>query len=179
MRTVPLLSIALVAACLTLPAAHAADDQKKLAADVQRTLEGFEKADSGLKDLFRSAEGYVVFPSVGKGGLVFGGAHGKGLVYEKGKLVGRAALTAVTFGAQIGGQTFSEVIFFETGGALAQFRESRLEMSAQVSAVAAAEGASKNARYVAGVMVFTKARSGLMAEASIGGQKFRFEAVQD
>ena len=51
-------------------------------------------------------------------------------------------------------------------------------MSAQVGAVAAAEGASKNAKYIEGVMVFTKAKQGLMAEASVGGQKFKFEPVE-
>jgi lipid-binding SYLF domain-containing protein len=180
MRILRFLPIALtLASLMAWPQARAADDVKKLTADVKEAIEAFENADAGLKRLFRSAPGYVVFPSVGKGGFVFGGAHGSGLVYAKGTLVGRATLTAVTVGAQIGGQSFSEVIFFETEGALAQFKESRLEMSAQVSAVAVAEGASKNAKYVEGVMVFTKARSGLMAEASIGGQKFKFEAVTE
>jgi len=137
----------------------------------------FEQSDSGLKDTFKKAAGYVVFPNVGKGGFILGGAHGNGHVYEKGKLVGYASLTQVTVGAQVGGQEFSEVIFFETKEALAKFKESQFAMSAQVSAVAAAEGASKNAKYVDGVMVFTKAKQGLMAEASVGGQKFKFEPV--
>jgi lipid-binding SYLF domain-containing protein len=81
----------------------------------------------------------------------------------------------VTVGAQIGGQAFSEVIFFETKEALEKFKKSEFAMSAQVSAVAAQDGASKNAKYVEGVMVFTKAKQGLMAEASVGGQKFKFE----
>jgi lipid-binding SYLF domain-containing protein len=179
MRTSHLLSIAVLTAGLVLPAARADDDQKKLAEDVQRAVEAFESADSGMKKLFTGAQGYVVFPNVGKGGFVIGGAHGNGLVYEKGKLVGRASLTAVTVGAQIGGQAFSEVIFFETKDALTQFKESKFEMSAQLSAVIAAEGASQNAKYVSGVMIFTKAKSGLMAEASVGGQKFKFEAIKE
>ena len=179
MKTLHHLSLALVVFALALPTARAEDDTKKLGGDVKAAVERFEKADSGLKKLFTSAQGYAVFPNVGKGGFVIGGAHGSGLVYEKGKLVGRAELTAVTIGAQIGGQEFSEVIFFETAEALAKFKESKLEMSAQVSAVAAAEGASKNAKYTDGVMVFTKAKSGLMAEASVGGQKFKFEPIKE
>ncbi len=149
-------------------------DEKKLKDDVQIAIETFKSTDTGMKKLFESAVGYVVFPNVGKGGLVFGGAHGNGLVFEKGQSIGRASLTQITFGAQIGGQEFSEVIFFENQAALDRFKKSNLEMSAQVGAVAAAEGVAKNAKYVNGVAVFTMAKSGLMAEASVGGQKLKF-----
>lgn len=160
------------------PSALAADDIEKLQREVPQAIEAFEKADSTLKDLFANAAGYAIFPRVSKGGLVFGGAHGEGLVYEKGTLVGRAELSQATFGAQIGGQAFREVIFFETTAALERFKESKLEMSAQVGAVAAAEGAGKNAKYHESVLVFTKVLSGLMAEASIGGQKFKFTPLK-
>lgn len=167
------------AVCLAvLVSAAQAVDHKKLQADVDAAITEFKKADSGLADTFKKAAGYVVFPNVGKGGFVVGGAHGNGHVFENGKLIGYASLTQVTVGAQIGGQEFSEVIFFETKEALAKFKASEFAMSAQVSAVAAAEGASKNAKYVDGVMVFTKAKQGLMAEASVGGQKFKFEALE-
>lgn len=171
-----LLPITLLLASLAL-AVRAADHQK-LDADVQAAVEAFQRADSGLKNALQNAAGYAVFPNVGKGGLVLGGAHGNGLVFEKGKLIGRASLTQVTLGAQIGGQEFSELILFETPAALARFKESGFSMSAQVGAVAAAEGASQNAKYVEGVMVFTKAKQGLMAEASVGGQKFKFQPIE-
>jgi lipid-binding SYLF domain-containing protein len=154
-----------------------AEDHKELQSDVDAAIKAFKKADAGLNDTFDKAAGYVVFPNVGKGGFIVGGAHGNGHVYESGKLIGYASLTQVTVGAQVGGQEYSEVIFFETKEALAKFKESGYAMSAQLSAVAAAEGASKNAKYVDGVMVFTKAKQGLMAEASVGGQKFKFEPV--
>jgi lipid-binding SYLF domain-containing protein len=153
-------------------------DHKKLQADVDAAIQEFKQADSGLAEAFKKAAGYVVFPNVGKGGFIVGGAHGNGHVYEKGKVVGYASLTQVTVGAQIGGQEYAQVIFFETPAALAKFKESEYAMSAQVSAVAASEGASQNAKYVDGVMVFTKAKTGLMAEASVGGQKFKFEPVK-
>lgn len=168
------LSVLLTATFLAAQAA----DRAKLAADTERAIREFERSDSSLKDLFQKAAGYVVFPNVGKGGLVFGGAHGNGQVYEGGRLIGHASLTQITVGAQIGGQEFSEVIFFENKDALDTFKESRFAMSAQVAAVAAAEGAGKNAKYQQGVMVFTKAKQGLMAEASVGGQKFKFEPVK-
>ncbi len=167
--------LTVVAALTCLPALVCQGlDEKKLKDDVQIAIETFNATDSGMKKLFENSAGYVVFPNVGKGGLVFGGAHGNGLVFEKGKGIGRASLTQITFGAQIGGQEFSEVIFFETQAAWDRFKKSNLEMSAQVGAVAAAEGVSKNAKYVNGVAVFTLAKTGLMAEASVGGQKLKF-----
>ena len=175
MKTLRLLTTTILLASLAL--AGQAADHKQLQADVDAAVAAFKNADPGLKDTFKKAAGYVVFPNVGKGGFIVGGAHGNGHVYEKGKLIGHASMTQVTVGAQVGGQEFSEVIFFETKEALAKFKEGGYSMNAQVSAVAAAEGASKNARYVEGVMVFTKAKSGLMAEASVGGQKFKFEPV--
>lgn len=173
MKTISALIAIVTLLALRAPAA----DDSKLREETKQSVEAFQKSDSSMAKLFSGSAGYVVFPSVGKGGLVFGGAHGKGLVYEKGQLIGRAALTQVTFGAQIGGQSFSEVIFFESPAALDHFKESNLEMSAQVSAVAAAEGAAQNAKYVDGVAVFTRPHRGLMAEASIGGQKLSFAAL--
>ncbi len=161
--------------CLGGLTAWAADPEvEKLLPDVQAAVERFKKADSGIGALLDAAAGHAVFPSVGKGGLVLGGARGTGLVYEKAGVVGTATMSQFTFGAQIGGQSFAELILFENAEALAQFKESRFEMAAQVGAVAAAEGVSKNAKYVAGVMVFTLANRGLMVEASVGGQKFKF-----
>ncbi len=151
-----------------------AAEDSEVSRQTRTALEAFKKADSTIAPRISEAAGYVIFPSVAKGGLGVGAAHGSGEVIEKGTWIGHAKLTQVTVGLQIGGQSFSELILFETPAALEHFKESNLEMSAQVSAVAAAEGAAKNANYVDGVMIFTRSRKGLMAEASIGGQKFRF-----
>lgn len=136
--------------------------------------EAFVARDPGMAALFANAKGYAIFPKIGKGGFVFAGAHGKGLVFVDGDVIGRASVSQATVGAQIGGQVYREVIFFETDEALRAFKSSALELNAQVAAVAAAEGASKTARYREGVLVFTDPIKGLMAEASVGGQKFSF-----
>lgn len=137
----------------------------------------FLKADPGLKKFLESAVGCAVFPDVTKGAIGIGAAHGGGCVYEKGKLVGTASLTQVTLGLALGGQSYAELIFFETQEAFDAFKKSELAFSAQVSAVAAAEGASSNAKYRLGVAVFTLTRGGLMYEASLGGQKFKFKLL--
>ena len=155
--------------------ASGADDE--LAAEAQKAIKTLQGADSALINLFTNAAGFAVFPSVGKGGLIFGGEHGKGIVYEKGKPIGEATLTEINVGLQVGGQSFYEVIFFETTEALADFKQSNFEMSAEVSAVAAAEGAALNAKYRNGVVVFTLARTGLMVQAAIGGQKFKYKPL--
>jgi lipid-binding SYLF domain-containing protein len=162
---------------LSTGATRGANDSDELAAEVKTAIEAFKKADSTMADRLAAAAGYVVFPTVGKGGLGIGGARGSGEVYEGGKLIGHATLTQVTIGLQIGGQAFSELILFENQASLERFKTSRTEMSAQVGAVAAAEGAAKNASYVDGVLIFTRPKSGLMAEASVGGQKFRFKPL--
>jgi lipid-binding SYLF domain-containing protein len=171
------LAIVLVASQLMsiTVAAQSESKKEKVAADAKAAKKEFIKADSKMSGLFSKAYGYVIFPNVGKAALGVGGASGNGIAYEKGAKVGTAKLTQVSFGFQGGGQAYREVIFFETRDDMDRFKENRVELSAQVSAVAAATGASANAKYVEGVMVFTMQKGGLMYEAAVGGQKFKFD----
>ena len=153
-----------------------AADKTDLEKDAITAVDYFKKSDPEIKKWFETAHGYAIFPAIAKGAIGIGGAHGKGLVYEKGEYIGEATLSQATIGFQLGGQVYSEVIFFETKEALDSFKASKFALSAQASAVAAAEGASKNAKYQLGVAVFTLAKGGLMYEASVGGQKFKFKA---
>jgi lipid-binding SYLF domain-containing protein len=137
-----------------------------------------QRADPGLTRFFDQAAGYAVFATVGKGGLGVGGAHGTGILFEKRAPTGKTSLTQVTIGLQIGGQAYTEVVFFENEETLAEFKKGQFTMAAQVSAVAAKAGASANAKYVGGVSVFTLAKGGMMAEASVGGQRLDYQAFQ-
>lgn len=149
----------------------------KVVADSKTAKAEFLKKDALMKGLFESAYGYVIFPNVGKGGIGVGGAAGNGVVYEKDVMVGMAKLSQVSIGLQAGGQAYREIIFFESKKELDRFKNSQFEFSAQASAVAAKAGASANAKYTNGVMVFTMQKGGLMYEASIGGQKFKFNKM--
>jgi len=169
------LSILLLTSGTSVFLASAAD--RDLSVEGQKAIKVLQTTDSALTNLFTGAAGFAVFPSVGKGGLIFGGEHGKGIVYEEGEPIGEATLTEINFGLQVGGQSFYEVIFFETTEALANFKEGHFEMSAEVSAVAAAEGAALNAKYRKGVMVFTQPRTGLMVQATLGSQKFKYQPL--
>lgn len=124
---------------------------------------------------FEKAHGYAVFPTVTKGGLGIGAAHGKGEVYEKGNFIGTADMIQVTFGAQFGGQQYREIIFFKDKATIEDFKAGKLKLGAQASAIAATSGVSADAAYSEGVAVVTLSKTGLMYEASIGGQKFTFE----
>jgi|SRR6516225_8412699 lipid-binding SYLF domain-containing protein len=171
-------NLALALSVAVLPALAAqADDELKTQS--QQALTDFTKADSSLEKLISDSAGHAIFPNVGKGGLVIGGAHGKGLVYEKTNLIGQATMTQASIGAQAGGQTFAQLILFETPAALDDFKSGKFEMSAEVSAVAIKEGASAAAKYKNGVAVFTLPKKGLMASASVGGQKFKFEPLNN
>ena len=168
---------------------------RALADDFDDTIKVFRKAGESSQ-FFGKSYGYAVFPTIGKGGFVVGAAHGTGRVYAKGGYTGDSSMTQVTVGAQLGGQAYSQIIFFQDKRAFDTFTSGNFEFGAQASAVAitagasaqagttgAAAGASGNqshaktaASYSNGMAVFTVAKGGLMYEASIGGQKFGYTA---
>lgn len=167
--------VVVLGGCSTAPKG----DEKKAALthDVKDSLAKAKAADPTLGGFIDKAYGYAFFPSVGKGGLVVGGAYGRGEVYEQGKMVGYCDLSQATFGLQAGGQSYSELICFETKAAFEAFKTGGLKLSAQATAVALKAGAGANAKYTGGVAVFTMNEAGLMAEASIGGQSFSFQPL--
>jgi len=143
---------------------------------------------------FENSYGYALFPSIGKGGIGLGGAYGKGRVYAGAAHVGNTSMTQLTIGLQLGGQVYSQIIFFQDKRAFEEFINGNFEFGAQATAVAITAGASATASttgtsagvsggkndaktvggYQKGMAVFTVAKGGLMYEASIGGQKFKY-----
>jgi lipid-binding SYLF domain-containing protein len=155
-----------------------AETREQLHAEVDLAIAAFKEADPSIEEYFDSAHGFAVFPSVGKGGFVVGGAYGRGVAFELGQPVGYSELRQGTVGAQIGGQSYREVIFFENEEAFTRFRRGTFALSAQASAVAARVGAATSADYEQGVVVFVLPHGGLMAEASVGGQQFTFVPIE-
>jgi len=146
----------------------------------QETIAMFKSTDPGLAAFFDKAYGYAVFPTVGSGGFWIGGAHGTGVVYEQGKVVGRTSLTQVTFGFVFGGQAYSELLFFRDKAVLDNFKAGNAEFSAEASAVIATTGAAAKTSYNNnGVAVFVHVKGGAMLSASIGGQKFSYQPGLD
>lgn len=149
---------------------------EKLKVDCALAKKEFIKSDFQMQDHFNNAYAYVIFPNVGKGGIGIGGAAGTGIVFKSGKRIGIANLAQLSIGFQFGGQAYREVIFFKGERQLNDLKKNKVKFSAQASAVAVTEGASANAKYDHGVMVFTMQKGGLMYEASVGGQKFKFKS---
>lgn len=162
------------------------------------TIKLFQKSEA-VQPFFKSAYGYAVFPTIGKGGFVVGGAFGKGRVYREGNLTGESSVMKLSVGFQAGGQALSEIIFFEDERAYSEFTSGEFTFDATASAVAITAGAQAKAgskgatagasagpatgkqaktRYHKGMAVFVHAKGGLMYEASIGGQKFKFTPIK-
>lgn len=175
---------------LTLPFASA------WAEDYADTRKMFE--DAGASNMFENAHAYALFPTIGKAGLVIGGAYGKGRVFQGGKHIGDTSMTQGSIGFQIGGTGFSQVIFFEDKRALDEFTSGNFEFGAeaQATALTAAAGAAANTagtsagasggknnattaggEYHKGMATFTITKGGLMFEVSLGGQKFSYTAI--
>lgn len=152
------------------------DNSDKLELSVAQALITAKEKDPNMEKWFEQAHGYAVFPKVGKGGIGIGGAHGKGIVIKDDKTVGTTSLSQVTVGFQLGGQVYAQFVLFRDETAFNHFTRGNFEMGAQVSAVAITAGASADADYDGGVAVFTIAEGGLMYEATVGGQKFKYKA---
>ncbi len=154
------------------------------------------KQSEAVQPFFKNCYGYAIFPTVGKGGIGIGGAYGKGKVYQGGKFTGTTSLAKVTIGFQLGGQAFSQIIFFQDKRSYMEFISGEFEFDASASAVAitagiqakaGTEGATGSATagpatgvqaeisYHKGMAIFVHSKGGLMYEAAIGGQKFSFE----
>ena len=177
--------------------------QPAMADEVETTLDNFRTAGAG--EFIDDAYGYAVFPSIGKGGIGIGGAHGKGSVYKGGKLTGTVKMNQITYGLQLGGQVYSQMIFFRDERSYNDFTSGNFEFGAQATAVAltasataststggggtASAGTDADSNDVtaekkqydgrSGMAIFTIAKGGLMYEATLGGQKFKFQALED
>lgn len=162
-------------ACSTEPKTEA--EKSTLTAETGAAFTAFKNDDPSLQGLLDKSVGHAIFPEVGKAGLGVGGSYGRGEVFEGGKRIGYADVVKGTIGLQIGAQTFSELVIFLNQQTLDAFKKSEFEFSADVSAVAIRSGAAATADHSKGVVVFVRTKGGLMAEASVGGQKFNFKPL--
>ncbi len=181
--------IATLCLCSSLPA---------FAQDDNNDLKPFRDSDVAAP-FFQNSYAYAFFPTVGKGGIGLGGAYGKGKVYRNGQLTGTASLYKLSVGIQLGGQAFSELIFFQDKHAYDEFINGSLELEASASAVAVTAAAQATAstggasagvsagpqtgkqlagEYVNGTAIFVHTKGGLMYEAVVGGQKFKFRPLE-
>jgi lipid-binding SYLF domain-containing protein len=154
-----------------------ADERELLHQRARAALADMKRVDPSLDLVISSSYAYAIFPRIATGAVGIGGAYGDAEVYQKGKLVGYADVSQGSVGLQLGGQTFAELILFRTETAYVNFTNDTLAFDARVSAVAASSGAARAADYSSGVMVIYLPEGGLMFQAAVGGQQFRFRPV--
>ena len=185
-----ILIIAIMFGASTVAAAAEAEDYSS-------TINVFKESPAVAK-FFKDSYGYAVFPKIGKAGWVIGGSYGKGQVYQGGKVTGKASVIEGSIGFQLGGEVFSEIVFFQDKRAYDEFTSGSFEFGATAQAVVITAGAQAQAGtagasagasagpktgvqaetgYVKGMATFVQSLGGLMYEASIGGQKFKFEPL--
>ena len=175
------------------PFAFGADESKD---SYTEAVKVFKSAGESSK-FFKDSYGYALFPTIGKGAIIVGGAYGDGRVYAQGKQIGTASMAQLSVGLQMGGQAYSEIIFFQDKRSLDEFTSGNFEFGADIGAVAITAGASAGAgtsgatasasggqhdattagNYYKGVVVFTVAKGGLMYQAAVEGQKFTYKAL--
>ena len=176
----------------TFAQAWSPDSSDKMELSVAQAIITAKDKDPSLAKWFEEAYGYAVFPKVGKGGIGIGGAHGKGLVIHGDTTMANTSLSQLTIGFQLGGQAYSQVVFFKDKRAFEEFTTGQFEFSAQAEAIAitysagaqaGTDGASASANanqsdtnYYKGLIVFTMGKGGLMYQAALGGQKYDYKA---
>lgn len=161
-------------ACATAP--KTAPERRALESNADSVLSTMKARDIGLANLLDRAAGYAVFPEIGKGGAVVGGAYGRGILYEKGMKVGFVELNQASIGAQLGGQTFSELIVFQTRGGVDRLRRGEYNVAGQASAIVLQTGAAAKTEFGRdGVAVFVVPKGGAMVDVSVAGQRINFE----
>jgi lipid-binding SYLF domain-containing protein len=164
--------------CATAP--DTPSERLGLRQDAEQTLQRMKEKDPALDGLLVQAAGYVVFPTVGKGGALVGGATGQGIAYEDGEPIGYVRLSQASLGAQLGGKTFSQLIVFGRQSSLQRLKRGRFDFGGETSAVALTGGAAKAANFSGrGVAVFILPQGGLMFDVSLSGQRLRFVPFEE
>jgi len=162
-------------ACSTAP--QTVEGRSDIREDSNSALAKAKVADPTMTKVFDDSHGSAVFPKVGKAAAGVGGAYGKGVLFQGGRIVGYCDVSQASIGLALGGQTYTEIICFEDQKAFERFKTGKFTFDAQATAVALQSGAGANAKYSDGVAVFTMDERGLMFEAAIGGQKFAYQAL--
>lgn len=174
-RTIALLAV-FFAGCATAPRTRAQQDSLRQSADA--TLAEMIARDRALEDVIRKAPAYAVFPSIGKGGLLVGGAYGRGILYEDGTPTGYVSLEQASIGAQLGGQTFAELIVLRNADEVRKLKEGRFTAGANLGVVVLSAGAATHATFDPNSSVFVMPRGGLMVDISITGQQINYQSFK-
>lgn len=173
-----ILIVVFLVAGFPLAAQNLSPEDQRIVSDAEAAKSAFIQQDQGLSNMFNNSAGYAIFPNVGKGAYIVGGAAGNGAVYKNGDLVAMAELRQLDVGLQLGGQAFRQVIFFEDQATLENFLEGNFQLAGNASAVVLTEGESGSLGFKDGLAIATMPKAGAMVEISVGGQKFEVESLK-
>lgn len=162
-----------LAGCATAP--ETPSERRELRVDANQTLDEMKRRDPSLASVLDRSVGYAMFPEIGKGGFLVGGAYGRGIVYEQGTPIGYAELNQAQLGAVLGGESFSELIVFSEQEPLERLKDGKYEVGAGASVTALSEGAAAGTQFRDGVAVMYMTRGGAMIDVSVQGQKLSFQ----
>lgn len=173
LTAVMLMSVAALSACSTAP--NTQGERMLLEEEAVMTMQRFKQSHPAVANAFqKTAVAWAVIPTVTKGAVGVGGARGRGVLFQDGAIVGYCDLRQASIGAQVGGETYSEIIFFEDQDMVKRFKDGALSLNAQAAAVIDRKGGTTKARYRDGLAVATFDSGGAMVDASIGGQGFSY-----
>ncbi|MGA2916485.1 MAG: lipid-binding SYLF domain-containing protein [Sedimentisphaerales bacterium] len=150
------------------------EDKVVLTSDVDEAIALMKAKDKSIQKFFDNSYGYAVVPKIFKVAILAGGAYGKGEVYEQGTMIGYCDVKQLSGGVSLGAEFYREIIFFKDNKDLEKFKQDEFTFSAQATAIAIVWGAAAKADYKDGMAVFIMTDSGVMVDASLGGQKFNF-----
>ncbi len=173
-RTIALLA-ALFAGCATAPATRA--EKESLQTSARATLDEMIARNPAIQDIIRNAPGYAVFPSIGKGGVLVGGAHGQGILYEHGVPTGYVAVEQASIGAQLGGQTFAQLLVLHTPQQIADVKAGRFTAGANLGVVVLSQSANTQTNFNPNASLFVMPRGGLMVDVSVSGQRIKYQPL--
>lgn len=167
------LALLLFASCGSLQ-----NTEQDLRSDAADAREKLRQDYPNAAEMMENSAAYAIFPNVGKGAYIIGGASGNGVVYKNNAIIGYSDLKQLDIGLQAGGKAFIEVLFFESDAALERFKDGSYELGANATAVILDKGVSRNIDFEDGVAVVTLPKAGAMAGVSVGGQRFTFQPRQ-
>lgn len=173
-RTIALLA-ALFAGCATAPSTHAERDSLQTSA--RATLDAMIARDARIQDTIRNAPAYAVFPSIAKGGVFVGGAHGRGILYEHGVPTGFVAVEQAAIGAMLGGQSFAQLLVLRTPQQVVDVKAGRFTAGADLGVVMLTASASTSTNFNPNASVFIMPRGGLMVDISVNGQRIKYQPL--
>jgi lipid-binding SYLF domain-containing protein len=152
-----------------------ASEKEILEAEANLAIKKFNDRVEGGEDFLSKVKGYLVFPSVMRGGLVFGGEFGRGVLIVNNQTEGYFNMVSGSVGLQIGVQKRAILIAFVSQRALDSFLATNgFTVGVDGSLNFANWGTSRDlstAMLGRDVIVFAFDETGVMGGVSVDGSK--------